>query len=202
MVHPGITDQLILSDEGLARLYQGVWSPEEADRIYSSLVSGIEWQQPEITVAGRKVRIPRLQCWFGDKGAHYQYSGLLLEPESWSELLMSIKTRIERLVSYPFNSALVNYYRDGSDSVGWHSDDEPELGKNPVIASASFGQTRRFVLQHKGDPLRKFSIDLGRGDLLLMSGALQHCWRHQLPKTTRQIDGRVNVTFRRVRKCG
>jgi alkylated DNA repair dioxygenase AlkB len=141
--------------------------------------------------------VPRLSAWYGDAGAVYTYSGLRLEPLPWTPVLLEIKQATERLSGTRFNSVLLNLYRDGQDSMGWHSDDEPELGPEPVIASVSLGALRRFVFQHKKRRWR-IALDLEPGSVLLMAGATQHHWRHALPKTRRPVAPRINLTFRTI----
>jgi len=163
------------------------------------LIAEVPWRAEEVTVWGRLVLQPRLTAWYGDAGANYAYSGIQLRPHPWTPLLLDIKTRIEDAVGATFNSVLLNYYRDHNDSIGFHSDDESELGDRPIIASLSFGEERIFVLKHKrlreAKPLR---LRLASGSLLLMAGDTQHCWRHGIPKESRQCGPRVNLTFRRI----
>ena len=133
----------------------------------------------------------------GDAQAHYQYSGLSLSPQPWLPTVKAIRRKIEKRCCHRFNSVLINLYRDGKDSNGWHSDNEPELGENPVIASLSLGATRRFRLRHKyRKALAPYSIDLPHGSLLLMAGTTQQYWQHCLSKTARQVGPRINLTFR------
>nr|WP_320135860.1 alpha-ketoglutarate-dependent dioxygenase AlkB [uncultured Amphritea sp.] len=170
---------------------------DAAQQLYQTLLKELHWQQPEIRMFGRAVSIPRLQCFQGEPGIHYQYSGLSLQTEPWHPQIKAIKDRIEALSQQPFNTVLINYYRHGQDSMGWHSDDEPELGKNPVIASISLGQTRRFLLRHRYNKnIARQEHLLNSGSLLIMSGQLQHYWHHSVPKTSRQLEGRINLTFR------
>ena len=148
---------------------------------------------------GRRLPQPRLAAWYGDAEASYAYSGIELHPLPWTPLLLDIKTRIEETVGSNFNSALLNYYRDHRDSVGFHSDDEPELGAEPVIASLSLGEARTLVFRHRLDRSRKsIRIELGDGSLLLMRGATQRNWKHGIAKERRPCGARVNLTFRRI----
>ncbi len=119
-----------------------------------------------------------------------------MEPQPWNSVLIIVKEKVEAIAHTRFNSVLLNLYRDGRDSVGWHSDDEPELGKNPVIASVSFGASRRFVFRHKYQKNLKLEMELTHGSLLMMKGSTQHFWQHQVPKTSRAFQPRVNLTFR------
>ena len=176
-----------------------------ADELLATLLAEIAWQQKSIKLFGKTIPQPRLVAWYGDPGASYTYSGLTWEPLDWTDGLRSLKSLVEAaageyLGNNPqFNSVLLNLYRDGQDSMGWHSDDEPELGRNPVIASLSLGAQRRFALQHKRRKELKQKLDLSHGSLLVMAGETQHHWRHQVAKTTRVKEPRVNLTFRYVK---
>ncbi len=163
------------------------------------LLKEIKWQQDQLTLYGKSVNIPRLQAWYGEPQYTYTYSGLALSPQPLTPCLSALKAKVEHFTGITFNSLLANLYRDGNDSVSWHSDDEPELGDCPVIASLSFGETRNFQLKHKikGD---KLNIDLTAGSLLLMSGTTQHFWSHCVPKTKRVKSPRINLTFRQIIK--
>lgn len=168
-------------------------------QLYSELHSTLPWQQDQITIYGKTLPVPRLQVWMGDPGAHYQYSGLALSPQPWSQPVIAIKQRVETICCHHFNSVLINLYRSGQDSNGWHSDDEPELGENPVIASFNLGATRRFRLRHKyRKDIQPYTFDLTSGSLLLMAGTTQKYWQHCLTKTARPVEPRINLTFRRV----
>lgn len=179
-------------------LYRNVFPPAQQERLFRTLLDEAAWQQHVIKIFGRSVAAPRLSAWYGDSGAHYSYSGLRLEPLSWNAPLLEIKSSVEALADTLFNSALLNLYRDGRDSVGWHSDAEPELGRNPVIASVSLGAMRRFVFQHKKRGTG-VALELESGSVLLMCGPTQHQWRHQLPKTRKPVGKRINLTFRIIR---
>ncbi len=168
-----------------------------ADALLETLKDKIVWQQNEISIAGRQVKIPRLNAWYGDKHANYRYSGFNLPLQPWIEELSLIKQRIESLTDYCFNSVLANLYRDGQDSVAWHADNEPQLGINPIIASVSLGQTRRFHLKHKHNKKQnRLDIDLAHNTLLVMSGELQQHWIHQIPKSNKPLHSRINLTYR------
>lgn len=154
----------------------------------------INWQQSHIKLFGKSVAQPRLTAWHGDKT--YSYSGLTLHPAPWNPLLVHLRNELEKLTNTSFNSVLLNWYRDGQDYMGWHSDDEKELGINPTIASVSFGATRRFVLREKSDHQNKIEFELSNGSVLIMQGALQHHWQHVVPKTAKIKESRINLTFR------
>jgi alkylated DNA repair dioxygenase AlkB len=171
----------------------------ESDACFSELLDLVEWEQHLIRIRGREVASPRLSAWYGDPGAHYRYSGLSLEPRPWLPPILELKTKVEGACDAPFNSVLLNLYRDGADSMGWHSDDEPELGERPVIASLSLGATRRFRLRHRRrKDLEPVAIDLESGSLLIMQGDTQRFWKHQVPKTKRTVEPRINLTFRSI----
>ncbi len=176
--------------------YPAFFPPAESDNLFKELSDSIEWKQEIITIIGQKIPLPRLTAWYGDEGKSYSYSGITVHPLVWTPTLLKIKETIETVVPHHFNSVLLNFYRDGRDSVSWHSDDEPELGVNPVIASVSFGASRAFQFKHKTQPDLRTSIELTHGSLLVMQGTTQHFWKHQIPKTKRPIGGRINLTFR------
>lgn len=158
----------------------------------------IPWEQHRVRLFGREIDAPRLSYWVGDAGTVYTYSRVRYEPHPWTPALCELRDAVSILCAQRYNSVLCNRYRDGSDSMGWHSDDEPELGAQPVIASLSFGATRRFRLRRKDDPRRSFTIDLQSGDLLLMAGDTQRNYRHDLPKDKHANGERINLTFRRI----
>lgn len=174
----------------------GFFNPAEGAEFFNKFIGNIPWVQQDIQLYGRLVKTPRLTAWYGDQNKEYTFSGTKHHPLPWTEELIRIKEKIEPASGVQFNSVLLNYYRDANDSVAWHSDDEYELGVNPIIASVSFGQVRRFDIRHKHDRDRKYSIYLENGSLLVMKGDLQHHWVHQIPKSTRPLQPRVNLTFR------
>ena len=172
--------------------YRPGWVPDHA-ALLDRLRAEISWEQHEITLFGRTVPTPRLTAWMGD--AAYAYSGVVNEPTPWPAALAALRQRLSDELGVAFNSCLANLYRDGSDSMGFHSDDEPELGPEPTIASVSLGARRRFVLRHRATRER-WTWDLGEGDLLVMRGDSQRDYAHAVPKTTRLIGPRMNLTFR------
>jgi alkylated DNA repair dioxygenase AlkB len=197
--HPEIVT--LLSGEsmpdGEVIIYRNFFEELESDHFFSELLNHINWQQDKIKIFGKEVDLPRLTAWYGDTGKSYTYSGITMNPDPWTQNLLSIKTRIEETVKINFNSVLANLYRSGQDYVSWHSDDEKELGENPTIASISFGATRRFVLRHKSNKdLETIDISLTHGSLLIMKGSTQHFWKHQVPKTAKVKTERINLTFR------
>ncbi|EKO3386411.1 alpha-ketoglutarate-dependent dioxygenase AlkB [Vibrio fluvialis] len=174
-------------------------TPTQADHAFSVLTQELDWQQEAITLFGKSVLQPRLQAWYGDKA--YTYSGLTMPPKTWTPMLADLKQRCELLAGQAFNSVLANLYRDGQDSMGWHQDNEPELGQQPVIASLSLGETRRFVLRHLHSK-EKLELPLSHGSLLIMAGNTQHLWQHCVPKTVRALEPRINLTFRLIHGDG
>lgn len=187
-------------EDGEITFYRSWLKPRQAEDYFKRLQSEIRWEQSVIQVYGKPCPIPRLNAWYGDPGMGYSYSGLTLEPLPWTPSLAKIRQLLEQQLGQSFNSVLANYYRDGRDSVSWHSDNEPELGTNPVIASVSLGGERRFVLKHRRRrDLQPISITLPAGSLLVMAGTTQHHWLHQVPKTTRHVLPRINLTYRRVK---
>lgn len=176
--------------------YPHFFEKNEADIVFEQLINDIPWQQDDIRVFGKNYPQPRLTSLFGDEGKHYSYSNIKMQPHAWSPLLEKIKTQVEQVTNTHFNIVLLNYYRNGKDSNGWHADNEKELGTNPIIASLSFGAERTFQLKHNSDKNQKKNIVLDHGSLLVMQGTTQHFWKHQIPKTKKEIDPRINLTFR------
>jgi alkylated DNA repair dioxygenase AlkB len=171
---------------------------EVSDYYLANLTHIVPWQQQQVKIFGKWVDQPRLTALYGDTGLSYTYSGLCLEAIPWTPPLAELREAIEDSCDAHFNSALLNHYRDGQDSMGWHSDDEGSLGENPFIASVSLGAERTFMLRHRHDRFKKRSLKLKHGSLLLMGGALQHYWQHQLPKTKKPVSPRINLTFRKL----
>lgn len=176
--------------------YPEFFSEEEANALFNRFYTEIPWQQDHITVFGKTHLQPRLTALFGNEGKPYSYSNITMHPHPWNELLLSVKHKVETSTHERFTSVLLNLYRDGKDSNGWHADNEKELGKNPVIASVSFGGERVFQLKHNHRKDEKQQIVLKNGSLLLMKGTTQHFWKHQIPKTVKAVNPRINLTFR------
>ena len=179
-------------------LREGWLAPEEGHALFGALMVQVPWEVHRIMMFGRQVDSPRLSCWIGDPGTGYVYSRTRFEPRPWPAALAALRPGIDAAAGVVMNSVLANLYRDGRDAMGWHSDDEPELGPRPVIASLSLGATRRFAVKHRRHPERRFTLELPHGSLLLMSGASQADWKHALPRTARAVAPRINLTFRRV----
>ena len=182
--------------DGDVTLYENYFTKEQSDEYYNSLMTNIKWEQNNITVYNKEHLVPRLTAWYGDDKP-YTYSNVENRPHAWSKDLLAIKSSIESEAGVNFTNVLLNLYRGGQDSVGWHRDNEKEFGVQPVIASVTFGQTRVFQLRHKyRKDLSRIDIPLNHGSMLLMKGDTQHSWEHQVPKTTRAISPRINLTFR------
>lgn len=176
--------------------YPHFFDKKEADTLFNKLINDITWQQDAITVFGKTHPQPRLTALYGNEGKPYSYSNIKMQPHQWTPLLQKIKNLIENVSDTYFTTVLLNQYRDGKDSNGWHADNEKELGLNPVIASVSFGAERNFQLKHNIEIGLKKSIILEHGSLLLMKGETQHFWKHQIPKTAKPVGHRINLTFR------
>jgi len=169
------------------------------DALFRDLLADTPWRQESVTVWGKRHLQPRLVCWYGDPGKSYTYSGIRLEPLPWTTALNAIRRHVESAAETQFNSVLLNLYRDENDSMGFHSDDEAELGLDPIIASVSLGSTRSLVFKSKHDKtLRPRRIPLAHGSLLLMSGKTQENWNHGIPRESGRLGPRVNLTFRRI----
>ena len=169
----------------------------ETTALLAHLTATAAWEQRTIRLFGQAFPQPRLTAWYGDAGARYTYSGLAWEPRPWLPALAQLRQRLEAATGARYNSVLLNLYRDGRDSMGWHADDEPELGPAPAIASLSLGAGRRFRLRPRAGLVHApFSLDLPPGSLLLMRGPTQQHWQHALPKTARPVGPRLNLTFR------
>ena len=171
-------------------------SPIKAQTYFKALKNNVPWQQDDIKVFGKIYAQPRLTALYASNKKAYTYSNITMHPHTFSGELLEIKQKLERDVGIVFTTCLVNRYRDGKDSNGWHADDEKELGQNPIIASVSLGEQRYFHLRHKEDKALKHKILLENGSLLLMKGETQHFWQHQIPKTAKRIGERINLTFR------
>jgi alkylated DNA repair dioxygenase AlkB len=175
--------------------YPDFFSSVKANDLLLKLQNEIPWQQDNITVYGKSHAQPRLTALFGNEGKPYGYSNIVMQPHHWSPLIIFIKEEVEKVCNETFTTVLLNLYRDGQDSNGWHADNEKELGRNPIIASVSFGAERVFQLKHNKLELKQ-NIVLQHGSLLIMKGATQHFWKHQIPKTKKKIEARINLTFR------
>lgn len=184
-------------EDAIVHFYEVFYSVEEAQKLFTQLRDEVQWKQQTITMFGKEIQVPRLVAWYGDSDKSYTYSGMTLQPHVWSPLLLNIKNKIEQASDTSFNSVLLNFYRDETDSVGWHSDDEPELGDDPIIASLSLGAEREFQFKHKSTDERH-KIILTSGSLLLMRAGSQVHYKHRIPKRKKPLGERINLTFRTI----
>ena len=177
--------------------FSRTWRESESVDWMERLKKEIEWKQHRIKIFGKWVDCPRLSAWYGDPGAVYSYSSLSLTPIAWTPTLLEVRNQLAGTIERPFNSVLLNLYRNGNDSMGWHSDDEWEMGLDPVIASISLGGPRMMKFRHRSDPeVSNFVLELSPGSLLIMAGTTQKFWQHEIPKTKKSVGERLNLTFR------
>ena len=190
-----LTAQQFLPFDGTATLFKDFLSADFAAQAFNQIKTENDWEQPEITIFGNTVLEPRLSTWHNELGEGYKYSGVMRRAQPFSEILSDIRNRCAEVTNATFNSVLVNFYRNGQDGLGWHSDNEACNGPEPTIASVSLGATRRFDMRHRktGETIK---IQLESGSLLVMAGKSQHCWVHQVAKTKRVNEPRINLTFR------
>jgi alkylated DNA repair dioxygenase AlkB len=192
-------EALALPDADIA--YYPRWASQDVAREwFLALEAATPWERPAITLYGRRHLVPRLTAWYGDPETTYRYSGIEHRPLPWTPLLAHIRQCVEAEVGQSLNGVLLNLYRDGQDSMGWHSDDERTLGRNPLIASLSLGGERRFDLRRRNGQGETHSLPLGDGSLLVMRGSTQHYWQHQVAKTRKVCAPRLNLTFRLLRE--
>jgi alkylated DNA repair dioxygenase AlkB len=170
----------------------------ESDNYFSAIKEDTNWQHDDITIFGKTHKQPRLTALYGDTNQTYSYSNITMHPEPFTKSLKAIKSKVEKFSNEKFNTLLINLYRDGNDSNGWHADNEKELGKNPVIASVSFGEERPFHFKHRTLKNERHKLNLSHGSLLIMKGEMQYYWLHQIAKTKKKIQPRINLTFRRL----
>jgi alkylated DNA repair dioxygenase AlkB len=191
--------QRLIDDGSILDYCPAFLSPSAADTLFQSLCNHIDWRSEAYTIYGKSVVAPRQVAWYGDEGAVYTYSGIEHLPLPWTPELLQLRQQLEQACAYSFNSVLLNRYRDGQDSMGWHADKEKELGAKPAIASLSLGQERLFKLRHNRSK-KVIDLRLPSGSLLLMHGEFQTQWQHCVPKTKKIIDERINLTFRKIIK--
>lgn len=184
--------------DAVFEFYPNFFDKEEADMLYEKILAETPWKQDDITIFGKKIAQPRLTCLFGNEGKPYSYSGITMQPNPWNSTLIFIKDKIEQTAEKNFTTVLANLYRNEKDSNGWHADNEKELGRNPIIASVSFGEERRFQLKHNTNPEAKMTLNLNHGSLLLMKEGSQIHYKHQIPKETKSKNNRINLTFRSI----
>ena len=187
----------VLLNDSTGKIQVTLGFNERCSFTFSSLLNKLDLRQESIRLFGKTVLQPRLSRFYSDSGVSYVYSNQEFHGEKWTKELLALNHSIQKLTSHNFNSALVNYYRDGNDSMGLHADNEPELGTNPTIASVNFGASRKMVFRKNGTK-EKVEVVLNNGDLLIMSGALQHNWKHEIPKQRKIKEPRLNITFRKI----
>jgi len=188
----------IVAHNGLKiRIEEDFFNSVDSKKLLKKFISKLPWESMIIKMFGKDTKIPRLQCWIGDEGCEYRYSSKQLNRQIWSQDLIMIRKKIYEELNIDFNSVLANYYRDGKDSMGWHSDDEKELGPNPTIASISFGSERDLVFRNKISK-ETLAIPQTNGSLILIDGETQKNWQHSIKKTQKLIGPRINLTFRNI----
>ncbi|RFS23304.1 alpha-ketoglutarate-dependent dioxygenase AlkB [Chitinophaga silvatica] len=178
--------------------YPKFFSEQESNALMQALRASLDWKQESMKLYGKDILFPRLMAWYGDAGSNYSFSGRNYTPVPWTTELLEIRNRLTPLCGKTFNSVLANLYRNGNDAMGWHADDEPELGPHPIIASVNFGATRKFRLRYKNNHQLTYELPLSHGSLLVMKGTLQEFWEHQIPKTKKVLSERINLTFRHI----
>ena len=195
------TFEVISLQDGEILFMRNFFTSSEAKNYFELLQNNINWKQEEVKFYGKTFPVPRKTAWYGYEGFNYSYSGITCFPEIWTKELLEIKKEIEKFIpDEDFTSVLLNLYNNGNDKMGWHADDEKELGINPTIASVSLGETRRFDIKHKQNPELHYKFELTSGSLLIMRSALQHHWVHQIPAQKKVKEPRINLTFRTIKK--
>ncbi len=195
--HPEISsNQNILPHHGNVTYFPEVFDSVQSENFLNSLTEEINWKQEPIKIMGKEIMQPRLTAWYGNPDKPYRYSGITMDAWPWNDTLLKIKKEVDRIAGISFTSALLNYYRNGEDSMGWHRDNEKELGRNPVIASVTFGALRKFQFREYADKKNLISMELGSGSVLIMQGETNHFWEHRIPKTKSVQKARINLTFR------
>ncbi|MCM8536587.1 MAG: alpha-ketoglutarate-dependent dioxygenase AlkB [Lentisphaeraceae bacterium] len=190
--------QTLYLNEGKLLLYRNFFELSQSLKFLDDISQNTHWEQSQIHMFGNNIPIPRLNAWYADEGKDYAYSGIQLQRNNWSPALTVIKNEIAANLNFSFNSALLNLYRNGEDSVDWHADDEKELGQNPIIASVSLGQERKFSIRHKVHKQDKLTLTLPHNSLLIMQENLQHLYEHKVPKEKNISKPRLNITFRKI----
>ena len=191
-----LVGEVLSMPDAKVTFYRNFFDLQKSDTLFQVLLNEINWRQDKMKIYGKEIDLPRKTAWYGDQDKSYTFSGIRFDSEPWTPSLLEVKQRIEAIAEVQFNSVLLNLYRHGGDGISWHTDAEPELGDNPVIGSVSFGGTRRFMFRHRQDRDLKAEVELTHGSFLLMAGETQHFWQHQIPKTARKVEPRINLTFR------
>ena len=189
--------EIVAHNDLKIRIEEDFFNSVDSNKLLKKFISKLPWESMIIKMFGKDTKIPRLQCWVGDEGCEYRYSGKQLNRRIWSQDLIMIRKKIYQELKIDFNSVLANYYRDGKDSMGWHSDDEKELGPDPIIASISFGSERDLVFRNKITK-ETIAIPQTNGCLILIDGETQKNWQHSIKKTQKVIGPRINLTFRNI----
>ena len=190
---------LIKADNLSVEYIENFFDFDQSQLYMKHLTNDIKWKREKIRMWGREIVTKKRIAWYADEGKSYTYSGSTFHPDQWNELLLEIKKYVEQYIKFQFNSVLLNEYPNGKVGMGWHSDDERELGIDPIIASLSFGANRDFIFKHKTDKsFENIKIHLKSGSLLLMLGSTQHHWKHSLPKRLKVREPRINLTFRKI----
>ena len=190
---------LIKADNLYVEYIENFFDFDQSQLYMKHLTNDIKWKREKIRMWGREIVTKKRIAWYADEGKSYTYSGSTFHPEQWNKLLLEIKKYVEHYIKFQFNSVLLNEYPNGKVGMGWHSDDERELGIDPIIASLSFGANRDFIFKHKTDKsFENIKIHLKSGSLLLMLGSTQHHWKHSLPKRLKVREPRINLTFRKI----
>ena len=190
-------NEIVAHNDLKVRIEKNFFNQVDSNELLKKIISDLPWESMAIKMFGKDITIPRLQCWVGDKGCDYKYSGKKLNRQDWTTDLIMIREKIYKELNIDFNSVLVNYYRDGKDSMGWHSDNERELGPNPTIASISLGSERDLVFRNKINK-EVLPIPQTHGCLILIDGKTQKNWQHAIKKTRKVIGPRINMTFRNI----
>ena len=190
-------NEIVAHNDLKIRILEDFFNSVDSNKLLKKFISKLPWESMMIKMFGRDTKIPRLQCWIGDEGCEYRYSGKQLSRQIWNQDLIMIRKKIYQELKIDFNSVLANYYRDGKDSMGWHSDDEKELGPDPIIASISFGSERDLVFRNKITK-ETIAIPQTNGCLILIDGETQKNWQHSIKKTQKVIGPRINLTFRNI----
>jgi alkylated DNA repair dioxygenase AlkB len=188
----------LLPVDGEIYLFPELFDFATSNKLFELLTQNVQWKQEPVIIMGKEIMQPRLTAWYGDEGKSYSYTGITMHPLTWTPDLLLIKHSIEIASGQTFNSALLNFYRDGNDSIGWHRDNEQSLGINPVVGAVSFGTPRTFYFRHYKDKKLKEKIVLTNGSFLLMAGSTQHNWLHSIQKEPSVTTGRISITFRKI----
>ena len=200
LIDPPDTKEIsnLLPKDGCVQYYPKIWNEEQCALMFDALLQSLNWETDQLVMFGEVITTKRKVVWVGDDGLSYTYSGVKKHPSPWTTELLAIKTKLEELAQWKFNSCLLNLYHNGSEGMGWHSDNEPELNPKAPIASLSLGEIRKFAFRHKIDKTVS-SVSLENGSVLMMHAPTQASWQHSLLKTAKPVGPRINLTFRDIR---